>query len=98
MVWRQATGASPVVLSFLASIDGSPGLPVYRGFGVGLDLGNNRRTASPPHQELIAQAIHNEFLRNETLAGRRMDGEVMRPWEQLPEALKESNRDQAADR
>ena len=48
-------------------------------------------------RELIAQAIHNEFLRNETLAGRREDDDAMRPWEELPEVLKESNRDQAAD-
>ena len=48
-------------------------------------------------RELIAQAIHNEFLRNERLAGRREDDDAMKPWEELPEVLKESNRDQAAD-
>jgi hypothetical protein len=48
-------------------------------------------------KELIARGIHAEFLRNERLAGRDENDVAMQPWEQLPEALKESNRDQAAD-
>ncbi len=48
-------------------------------------------------RELIAQAIHNEFLKNERLKGRDENDPAMQPWELLPEPLKESNRDQAAD-
>jgi len=48
-------------------------------------------------REQIARAIHSEFVRNERLAGRAEDDVAMQPWEDLPEALKESNRDQAAD-
>jgi hypothetical protein len=47
--------------------------------------------------ELIAQAVHAEFVRSETLSGRSGDDISMRPWELLPEPLRESNRDQAAD-
>ena len=48
-------------------------------------------------RELMAQAIHSQFLRNERLVGRDENDEAMLPWDLLPEALKESNRDQAAD-
>ena len=47
--------------------------------------------------ELIAQAVHGEFVRSETLSGRTGEDVSMRPWELLPESLRESNRDQAAD-
>ena len=48
-------------------------------------------------RELIAQAIHSEFVRNELLGGRDKNDISMQPWDLLPESLRESNRDQAAD-
>jgi hypothetical protein len=47
--------------------------------------------------ELIAQAVHGEYVRSETSSGRSGDDVSMRPWDFLPEPLRESNRDQAAD-
>ncbi len=46
--------------------------------------------------ELLAQAIHEEYIRNERGKGYTAEtNPSLVPWEQLPEVLKESNRHQA---
>ena len=47
--------------------------------------------------EILARAIHDQYLANEQRRGSTTaTNPSMVPWEQLPEGLKESNRDQAA--
>ncbi|MDH3300013.1 MAG: NAD-binding protein [Acidimicrobiia bacterium] len=47
--------------------------------------------------EILARAIHDEYLANERRRGNTpATNPSMVPWEQLPEGLKESSRDQAA--
>ena len=48
-------------------------------------------------RERIAQGMHGEYLRSQGLQGQDPDDPSMQPWQQLPESLRESNRDQAAD-
>jgi hypothetical protein len=48
-------------------------------------------------RERIAQAMHGEYVRAQTILGHSPDDVSMRPWLLLPEPLRESNRDQAAD-
>lgn len=46
--------------------------------------------------EMLARAIHEEYLRRQSGAGdTRQTNPALVPWDQLPEALKESNRHQA---
>jgi hypothetical protein len=48
--------------------------------------------------ERIAQLIHRKYLASQRMVGRSMDGEgPMRPWSQLPDDLRQSNRGQARD-
>jgi len=59
------------------------------------------RTSTPDSvfgctHEILARATHEEYVRNETERGiTREMNPSMAPWEELPESLKESNRDQA---
>ena len=48
-------------------------------------------------RERLAQAMHGEYVRAQTVLGHPVDDVSMQPWQQLPESLRESNRDQAAD-
>lgn len=48
--------------------------------------------------ELLAQAIHGDYVRAQQAAGRTpADNPSMRGWDDLPEATRDSNRAQAAD-
>ncbi len=46
--------------------------------------------------EVLAQAIHEDYVRHRCAAGQAADPSAV-PWEQLAESLRESNRRQAAD-
>jgi hypothetical protein len=48
-------------------------------------------------RERIAQAMHGEYVRAQTVLAQPADDISMQPWQMLPESLRESNRDQAAD-
>lgn len=49
-------------------------------------------------RELIAQAIHANYVREERSRGVRGDNDpALASWEDLPESLRQANRDQAAD-
>jgi hypothetical protein len=45
--------------------------------------------------ELLAQALHEQYLAERRASGAREDDPALVPWESLPDALRESNRDQA---
>lgn len=47
--------------------------------------------------EVLARATHQEYVRSQMAAGQTPEtNHALVPWEELPETLKESNRDQAA--
>jgi len=48
-------------------------------------------------RERIAQGMHGEYLRAQRKMGHPPEDPSMQPWQHLPESLRESNRDQAAD-
>ena len=52
----------------------------------------------PDPLELVARAIHTDYARRMRSEGKRPgDDPSLLPWEELPETLRDSNRDQAAD-
>jgi len=50
---------------------------------------------APGLREILARAIHEEYVRRSRLKGTAPTNGTMVSWEDLPEALKESNRAQA---
>lgn len=74
--------------------DSSGGLEV---FGL-MDLVCRPEVLLAGEREVLARAVHENYVRAERAAGRTPDtNPSMVHWEELPEALRESNRGQAAD-
>jgi RyR domain/TrkA-N domain len=80
----------------LLRLAGSDGPLNVNGFGL-LDQVCRPEVLLNGDRERIAQAMHGAYVRAESLEGRSSDDVSMRPWDTLPESLRESNRDQAAD-
>ena len=96
IIVRMAQDAGLAVL--LREVDpGAGGFRHLRAFGL-LD-----RTCHPDQvlrgtHEILARAIHEEYLRQQQAAGARPEQNTsMAPWDALPEPLKEANRQQADD-
>ncbi len=72
------------------------GLEGLHAFGL-LDRAYRLETVLGGTHELLARAIHEEYLRDQASQGKTCQtNPSMAPWEELPESLRESNR-QAAD-
>jgi RyR domain len=60
--------------------------------------GSGQRDTGVPSRVLegIARTIHDDYVRARLAEGRRLGSEpALRPWDELPEHLKDANRDQA---